>query len=260
MGSKGRKTDLAENHDKEREFTRAELAEKNGADGRPVYIAYQGKVYDVSGSSLWAGGRHMDLHQAGHELTGEFAEAPHGEEVLERYPQVGIIREETAEDAPEAALSPAREFWLRVLKRLPLLRRHPHPMLVHFPIVFMIATTVFTLLYLVTGVKSFEVTGFHCLGGGVLFTPVAMATGAFTWWLNYEAQFFRPVVIKLVLSPILLLVGAGAFAWRLLNPEILASLSHWPSLVYLALICSLTPLVGIIGACGAELTFPRPHE
>jgi predicted heme/steroid binding protein/uncharacterized membrane protein len=252
---------LAENPDKEREFTRAELAGKNGSDGNPAYIAFQGKVYDVSGSDMWRGGRHMDLHQAGHELTGELAEAPHGEEVLERYPQVGIIREETAgAEAPEAGLSPAREFWLRVLKRVPLLRRHPHPMLVHFPIVFMIATTVFTLLYLFTGVKSFEVTGFHCLGGGVLFTPAAMATGAFSWWLNYEAQFFRPVIIKLTLSPILLLVGTGAFVWRLLNPEILASLSHWPSLVYLALICSLTPLVGIIGACGAELTFPVSHE
>jgi predicted heme/steroid binding protein/uncharacterized membrane protein len=252
---------LTEDPGKKREFTRAELAEKNGADGKPSYIAFQGKVYDVSGSSMWDGGRHMDLHQAGHELTRELAEAPHGEEVLERYPQVGIIREETAEDeGPEVSLSPAREFWLRVLKRLPLLRRHPHPMLVHFPIVFMIATTVFTLLYLFTGVKSFEVTGFHCLGGGLLFTPAAMATGAFTWWLNYEAQFFRQVIIKLTLSPILLLVGAGTFAWRLLNPDILANLSHWPSLVYLALICSLTLLVGIIGACGAELTFPLPHE
>jgi predicted heme/steroid binding protein/uncharacterized membrane protein len=253
--------DLAEKPDKEREFTRAQLAEYHGADGKPSYIAFQGKVYDVSGSSMWACGRHMDLHPAGHELARELAEAPHGEEVLERYPQVGIIREETTGDeGPEAGLSPAREFWVRVLKRLPLLRRHPHPMLVHFPIVFMIATTAFTLLYLFTGVKSFEVTGFHCLGGGVLFTPAAMATGVFTWWLNYEAQLFRPVVVKLALSPVLLLVGAGAFVWRLLNPEILASLSHWPSLVYLALICSLTPLVGIIGACGAELTFPLPHE
>jgi predicted heme/steroid binding protein/uncharacterized membrane protein len=252
---------LAKNPDQEREFTLAELAEKNGADGHPTYIAYQGKVYDVSGSSMWEEGRHMDVHRAGHELSSELAEAPHGEEVLERYPQVGVIREEeVVDEGPEAGLSPARKFWLRMLKRLPLLRRHPHPMLVHFPIVFMIATTVFTIIYLISGMKSFEVTGFHCLGGGVLFTPAAMASGAFTWWLNYDAKFFRPVIIKLTLSPVLFLVSAGTFVWRLLNPEILANLAHWPSLVYLALICSLTPLVGIIGACGAELTFPLPHE
>ncbi len=253
---------LAENPDKLREFALADLAAYTGAEGQPVYIAFQGKVYDVSDSPLWEGGRHMDLHGAGGDLTGEFADAPHGEEVFERYPQVGIIKE-AEETAPEVQLahpSVAREFWQRQVKRVPLLRRHPHPMVVHFPIVFMISTTVFTLLYLFTGVRSFEVTGFHCLVGGVLFAPVAMVTGWFTWWLNYESRFLTPVIIKLILSPILLLVGAGALAWRLLNPEILAQLRDWPSLIYLALICSLTPLVSLIGAYGAVLTFPLHHE
>ena len=250
---------MTEKVDREREFTREELAAHNGAAGGAVYIAFRGKVYDVSGSSLWAHGRHMNLHEAGHDLTAELEEAPHEEEVFQRYPQVGIIKE-APEPEPEVHLSPAREYWLRLLKKVPLLRRHPHPMLVHFPIVFMMAATGFTVLYLLTGIKSLETTGFHCLGGGVLFTPAAMATGYFTWWLNYESRFLRPVVIKLIFSPILLLLGIGLFIWRLENPEILANLADWPSLVYLALICALTPLVGLIGACGAELTFPLPRD
>ncbi len=56
----------------------------------------------------------------------------------------------------------------------------------------------------------------------MLFTPVAMVTGWFTWWLNYESRPLKPVVIKLILSPVLLFVGAGAWVWRYLNPEILA--------------------------------------
>ncbi len=252
---------MPENHDRDRKFTPEELSTHNGAAGRPIYIVFQDKVYDVSGSGLWEGGQHMGQHRAGGDLTGEFPEAPHGEEVFARYPQVGVLK--TAETAP-AALSAdapdARERCRRMLNRVPLLKRHPHPMMVHFPIVFMIATTGFTLLYLVSGVKSFEVTGFHCLGGGVLFTPVAIVTGWFTWWLNYESRWLKPVVIKLILSPILLSVGAGAFTWRLLDPDILARLDQWPGLLYLALICSLTPLVGIIGACGAELTFPAHPE
>jgi predicted heme/steroid binding protein/uncharacterized membrane protein len=252
---------LAENHDKDRKFTPQDLAANNGAEGKPGYIAFRGRVYDVSGSPLWDGGQHMDAHNAGGDLTGEFEEAPHGEEVFERYPQVGVVgEEEAAPEASEAQLSAAREFWLRQVHRLPLLRRHPHPMLVHFPIVFMMATTAFTLLYLFTGVRSFEVTGWHCLAGGVLFTPVTMLTGWFTWWLNYESRWLTPVVVKLILSPILLLAGAGVWVWRLMNPEILAHLRDWPSLLYLALICSLTPLVGLIGAYGGLLTFPLHHE
>jgi len=251
---------LAEDRDKNRQFTTQELESYRGAKGQRVYIAVKGKVYDVSGSPLWEGGEHMGAHKAGGDLTGEFEEAPHGEEVFERYPQVGVMAEENAPEAPAVLISPARQFWLRQTKRVPLLRRHPHPMLVHFPIAFMIATTAFTLLYLFTGVRSFEVTGWHCLAGGVLFIPVVMLTGWFTWWLNYESRWLTPVIVKLTLSPILLLLGAGLWLWRLVDPGILTSLGDWPSWVYLALICLLTPLVGVIGMCGAVLTFPIHPE
>jgi predicted heme/steroid binding protein/uncharacterized membrane protein len=253
--------DLKEKPDKEREMTPAELAAGTGADSAPTYIAFRGKVYDVSGSGLWEGGDHMGQHHAGHDLTDEFPDAPHGEEVFARYPQVGVLKEETGPpESPAAKTSAAREFWQRVVHRVPLLRRHPHPMVVHFPIVFMIAAPAFTLLALITGVKSFEVTGFHCLGGGVLFTPVAIVTGWFTWWLNYESRWLKPVVIKLIASPVLLLAAAGAFLWRYQNPEILARWGESSGLVYLGLMCSLIPLVGLIGACGAELTFPLKRE
>jgi len=96
---------LAEKPDTEREFTPAELAASSGADGAPVYIAFRGKVYDVSGSGLWEGGGHMGRHQAGHDLTGEFPDAPHGEEVFERYRQVGVLKAEP--EAPAAKASAA---------------------------------------------------------------------------------------------------------------------------------------------------------
>ena len=91
-------------------------------------------------------------------------------------------------------------------------------MVVHFPIVFFISTPIFTILYLLTGIGSFETTGWHCLGGGVLFTPVALVTGLFTWWLNYELRPLRPVVIKLILTPMLLAGGGRGLYLALAEP------------------------------------------
>ncbi len=246
----------------DKEFTFEELAAADGTDGKPVYIAYQGQVYDVSHSPLWAGGRHMDRHHAGHDLTGEFADAPHGLEVFERYPQVGVLQAPAAAapEAQEKAPKTAIPGWLsRLLQRFPILKRHPHPMLVHFPIVFMIAATAFNILYLLTGRKSFELTALNCLGGGVLFTPAAMLTGLSSWWLNYQARHLRPVVIKLILSPILFVCALTAFIWRWLHPEIMENLGG-VNIIYLGLIFLLFPLVSIIGWYGAQITFPLHEE
>lgn len=254
----------------QRRFTPEELAQFNGADGQPVYIAYQGRVYDVSDSDRWQGGKHMTGHLAGADLTSELPAAPHGEEVFQRYPQVGVLQGSSSSiGASPGKVSEAREAEApaappgrlrRLLQRFPLLRRHPHPMVVHFPIVFLVSAPVFTLLYLLTGVRSFEVTGFHCLGGGVLFTPVALITGLATWWYNYQWRPLRPVVIKLTLTPIMLAVGAGAFAWRWLNPEVLAALGDWTGKVYLIVIFALWPLVSLIGWYGATLVFPLRQD
>jgi predicted heme/steroid binding protein len=75
-----------------KEFTKEELAKCNGRDGHPNYIAFQGKVYDVTGSGLWEGGEHQGLHVGGEDLSQEMADAPHETEVLERYPVVGTLR------------------------------------------------------------------------------------------------------------------------------------------------------------------------
>lgn len=72
-------------------FTLEELAHFDGKKGRPAYIAYRGKVYDVSESFLWMGGRHQALHEAGKDLTDVLDEAPHGVDLLERVLEIGIL-------------------------------------------------------------------------------------------------------------------------------------------------------------------------
>jgi predicted heme/steroid binding protein len=76
-----------------KEFTKRELAQYDGANGKPVYVAYEGIVYDVSASFLWKDGIHEVLHKAGLDLTAALKEAPHGDEALKKFPAVGVIRE-----------------------------------------------------------------------------------------------------------------------------------------------------------------------
>ncbi len=75
------------------ELTLDELARYDGTDGKPAYIAYEGKIYDVSESFLWQGGKHQALHRAGADLTEALADAPHGPDLLTRVPIVGRLRD-----------------------------------------------------------------------------------------------------------------------------------------------------------------------
>ena len=145
-----------------------------------------------------------------------------------------------------------------LVARHPYLRRHPHPAVSHFPIVFMLAASFFSVLYLLTGVTSFETTAFHCLGGGLLSTPAAIATGIFTQRLNYP-QPDPTLTLEKRLSYLLWAMVSGAFAWRLLDPEVLRHL-HGLNFFYLLLVLALTPLVTVISFFGGMLTFPLESE
>jgi SHS2 domain-containing protein/predicted heme/steroid binding protein len=74
-------------------FTRRTLSRFNGIDGMPAYIAFKGRVYDVTESPLWRNGEHQVVHEAGRDLTRELDKAPHGKEMLEKFPAVGEFLE-----------------------------------------------------------------------------------------------------------------------------------------------------------------------
>jgi predicted heme/steroid binding protein/uncharacterized membrane protein len=239
--------------DQKKEFSLEELKTCNGTEGRPVYIVYQDRVIDVSTSKRWHTGRHMGSHQSGQDLTRELEAAPHGPEVFERFPEVGVLRRSEADQEKIPA------FLSRLFHYVPLLRRHPHPMVVHFPIVFMMSTAGFNLLFLLTGNRSFEHTAWYCLWGGVLFSLPAMATGLFTWWINYEAEYLRQVIIKMILSPLMFLLGTTLLIWRYMDPEILVS---WQPVSYLYFggSLALAVMAGAIGWFGGTLSFPLESD
>jgi predicted heme/steroid binding protein len=72
-------------------YTKEELARYNGQENTLIFIAHNGKVYDVSSSFLWQNGRHQVVHVAGNDLTSNLSKAPHGTDLLERFPVVGTL-------------------------------------------------------------------------------------------------------------------------------------------------------------------------
>ena len=75
----------------EKTITLEELAKNNGRNGSRAFIAFDGKVYDVTDSDLWSGGDHLGAHQAGKDLTRDIDAAPHGPENLDRVTLVGVL-------------------------------------------------------------------------------------------------------------------------------------------------------------------------
>jgi uncharacterized membrane protein len=190
----------------------------------------------------------MKRHHAGKDLTTDIQAAPHEPDVLERYPKVGIMKK-----APEEQhLPPAVDA---LLKKYPMLQRHPHPMTVHFPIVFAFSAPVFVFLYLITGIKSFETTAIHCLAGAIMFAIIGISTGFYTWWLNFMAKPVRVLKIKIPLTFAMLTTEIILFIWRIKVPDILNPI-HGSGFIYLLLLFSLIPMITSIGWFGASITFP----
>jgi predicted heme/steroid binding protein/uncharacterized membrane protein len=227
-----------------KELTSDELASSNGKEGSPIHIAFQGKIYDVTKSPLWSKGLHMNRHPAGRDLTGEISAAPHGTEVFDRYPQVGILKK----GAPEE-LKHLPSFLQNLLQKFPMARRHPHPMIVHFPIAFLMASSLFVLLYLLFKNPAFEIASSYLLILGTIASPFAMATGLLTWWINYRLKLTFFVKKKLQFSILLLMFEIILILWR-------HSQSQPSHPIYFIMMVLLTPIVSLLGYYGGQMTFP----
>jgi predicted heme/steroid binding protein/uncharacterized membrane protein len=223
-----------------RRFTRKELMEFNGEDGRPAYVAFKEKVYDVSNSRLWTGGKHQSSHFAGKDLTESVLNAPHGEEVLMMFQVVGEFFEE----------GPSHMKFVQWLQKL-----HLHPISVHFSIAYSFAVPLLSVLYVLTGEISFETAAYYMLLFGFLSAPVAVLSGFFSWEVTYERRINRIFTRKLIFATILWVVITLCFIWRTLNSNIIIAGTDL-SFIYLSMIVSLMPIVTILGYYGGKIVYP----
>jgi predicted heme/steroid binding protein len=73
-----------------KEYTRAQLALRNGNDREEIWCAYNGFIYELNKSRLWRNGKHYE-HWAGQDLTEEMSDAPHTENVFDKFHIVGRL-------------------------------------------------------------------------------------------------------------------------------------------------------------------------
>lgn len=228
-----------------------ELGRCNGEEGRPTWVAVEGKVYDLSQSPLWKRGLHMNRHRSGQDLTVYLDAAPHGREVLSR----GTVREVGhLLEGEEESIGP---FWSRLFQIYPILRRHPHPMTIHFPIAYLIGGALFIFLDLILpSIAPFEEMAFAMLILAFLFTPPAIGTGWLTWQVNYAGRRVPQITRKIQLAVLLVLLEIACLLLRILGPGERTGLG-W---IYPALVFLLTANVLLLGHYGGQLTLPYKKE
>ncbi len=242
----------------EKKFTREELARHDGVTEPTIYVAYKGAVYDVTASPLWKKGSHMQRHTAGRDLTAELGAAPHGEEMLGRVARVGVLAEE-----PDTSLDHLPKSLRVLLQRYPELRRPVHPVVVHIPMASALLAPFFDLAYLATGRKSFEETGFYLEVLALLMAPAAIASGAFSWWVNYRAGRMAPIMIKIPAAGAYTVTAAALVAWRVADPGVLdepgsgGGSGSRKRRGYLALSMLMPAMALVLGYFGGKIAHPH---
>lgn len=73
-----------------KEYTKSQLALRNGQDREEIWVAFNNNIYDVSASKLWRKGQHYE-HWAGQDLTPELKDAPHTSNVFDKFKVIGKL-------------------------------------------------------------------------------------------------------------------------------------------------------------------------
>lgn len=232
-----------------KKYTLDELKTFDGREGRPVHVAVEGKVYDLSQSELWKTGRHMDTHDAGADLSKDILDSPHGPSILEHFTIVGELMGPATAVPEEPGL--ARSGWFQKLLDL-----HPHPMSVHFPIALTLTAALLLGIALVFFQDTIdrialETVAFVNIVIAAFAAPVSAAAGLLSHRFNYAGKWTPVFRKKRILSIALVLLLPVAVIVRQVLPE---PADFW---IFGILVFICAGISGALGYLGGTITFPR---
>jgi predicted heme/steroid binding protein/uncharacterized membrane protein len=244
----------------DKKYTLEELEQFDGKDGRPAYFAFDGKVYDATGSRLWRNGTHVRVHHAGKDLTPDLDKAPHGASAVERLPVVGVVS--TAVDAavqegvipelpaapvPPVAVDSADDglpFFVEMMYKM-----HSHPASVHFPIALCVVASLLYFVGLVIDCQTCMVVADWNMVLGFVTSPLPLFSGVLDWIYQFGGRPTKLFMAKLILSVVFVVTGGLLLVMNLVT-------SSEPALIYHLLYLSFAPQVLALGFIGGRITFP----
>lgn len=262
-------------------MTKEQLKEFNGKDGKPAYIGYKGKVYDVSKSDFWPAGEHMGRFKAGEDLTDSIDMSPHGEKNIFRFAEVDVLEDGTAQKTNTETVVPNSENMLSdmdkkmIAKRQWYKKNHPHPKLIHFPIgMYGFAFFVQVLAAILGGASGSFLTATSLIATvfGTLFLIPAIASGALSFYINYNGFANSILKQKMIGSVILLITGVIAIiigkieltdAGHILGAgDTIASFLKYNPLTSLYSLFTIINMavVTFIAANGGKITWPQDKK
>ena len=224
-----------------KEFSKKELATFDGCHGKPAYVAYKGKVYDVTGSKLWKNGIHVKRHKAGTDLSADMEAAPHDEHAFEGWKMVGHIHYQCKGKAKEMPI------WARIT-----LDSHSHPISVHFPQAFLAFSPLFLLAFYLFQEPAFERTAFYLQICGLLLAIPTYITGLIHWVYKFGKRpggiYHFKIVAPLFLIALIALTSGLHFMRIPLSP----GEADW---LLGFLYFMQMPFVAAIGHAGGKIVF-----
>jgi len=138
------------------------------AEGNPLVRPHRANCM------TWKNGVQTDSHRTGEDSIVDLTGTTYKLEGRNRLGSVKPLEHE--KDYIDAKAN------LRALYR----KWHPHPLLVHFPIGSLFLGGILQLLFLISNRSSFENAAFYSIIFATIFELPAVASGIFSWWLNYR--------------------------------------------------------------------------
>ncbi len=229
-----------------------ELKKYNGKNGEKAYVAYQGKIYDVTDSSFWKDGEHQDMHIAGSDLTSSMESAPHKEEVFASFKVVDTLEKSPQKSSKEEThpLKTRLKEWYKIY--------HPHPITVHFPIALHIFAGLFNVLFLFDKNEVYGQMVFYSFSIATVMGAVAMVFGILSWWINYNLYQGKSFIIKLYTSVLTLILGAIGIAIYTYSKSSVYEMDFLGIVYHLSIFATVATVV-ILGYYGGKITWGDPR-